>query len=94
MERQYQRLAPPHGADRAGAGGAGDDAAEVERVGALRHQGDLVAARATGVAMADAAAPDITTARHAWERCMALQCLALLCWRSTTSTQFIELGTG
>ena len=68
MERQYQRLAPPHGADRAGAGGAGDDAAEVERVGALRHQGDLVAARATGVALADAAAPDAASARHGTRR--------------------------
>ena len=69
-EGHGQRLAPPRAADRAGSSGAGDCvAAEVEHVGALRHEGGLVAACGTGVAAAYAAAV-VARARH--ETCRVL----------------------
>ena len=68
-ERHGKRLVPPRGADRAGARGSGGHAAEVEHVGALRHEGGLVAACGTGVAAAYAAAV-VARARH--ETCRVL----------------------
>jgi len=63
-EGHGKRLAPPRGADRTSARGSGGHAAEVEDVGALRHEGGLAAARGAGVAAAHAAADEVARPRH------------------------------
>ena len=96
-ERHGKRLVPPRGADRAGARGSGGHAAEVEHVGALCHEGCLVAARGAGVAGAHTPA-EVARPRH--ETCRACcgprrppQCL-VACWCPQPATTTYRVGHG